>query len=643
MGLDLNFDYNKLKEKITSTQAYNELKDEYLNVVKKAGDTQEQDKTKTSDRLSNIIEKNKKFQKDIKNQFDRLLDVGSVTKGSGSSSISFIKKLLLKTIKNIEPKLSDILFEETINAIGCDQQQTYAPGQQVYIKVAAIDLFGLLKKDPNSDIGKLLYEKNPVVIQDSPFSMNRELYNRTQAPNVSYSAATGSQYKGDSGQNLFDIEYTEFDNLGQTGPWFKVTFAQRANNATTVSQFLIDYYKSIKLVEFENIIANIMNGLTGALSIKGSIGTSQIEVESKFSIIIKRILGICFDNNNEINVSGVAKVPVDDPIDDSFFEFSDIDLRNIDLTISNLKNGVVQYENCGDVLLPVDADSIISALDNLRFVPDNDLVQAANQITRNLTDNPNWNVELPNGNIDIAVDVNFLKLMAQGVVFSLLTPKVLLPLYAMLVSLGQQFLAFVDNLVDFAKNFKKFVVNLISRISALFIQELFETIRRDLLQLVQRVLQDINNERVRKITAIILKLLQILFVVAQLITDWRKCKSVIDELIKIMSVGGQIAQDILGALTSQIPLPLLFASEFLGGYSESRAFIGTIEELQKLGIPTGPLPDGTPNLTVLSMFGQLKAAEKEKNENGKVQVAIKPTAVTPAGFTIPLSASGLYF
>jgi hypothetical protein len=117
----------------------------------------------------------------------------------------------------------------------------------------------------------------------------------------------------------------------------------------------------------------------------------------------------------------------------------------------------------------------------------------------------------------------------------------------------------------------------------------------------------------------------------------------VDELIKIMSVGGQIAQDILGALTSQIPLPLLFASEFLGGYSESRAFIGTIEELQKLGIPTGPLPDGTPNLTVLSMFGQLKAAEKEKNENGKVQVAIKPTAVTPAGFTIPLSASGLYF
>jgi len=108
-----------------------------------------------------------------------------------------------------------------------------------------------------------------------------------------------------------------------------------------------------------------------------------------------------------------------------------------------------------------------------------------------------------------------------------------------------------------------------------------------------------------------------------------------------MSVGGQIAQDLLGSLTSQIPLPLLFASTFLGGYSESRAFIGTIEELQKLGIPTGALPDGTPNLTVLAMYGQLKASEREKTENSKVQVAIPTLAITPAGVTIPSSASGV--
>lgn len=643
MGLDLKSDYKKLKEKISATQAYNDLKTDYNNTTKSIGDTFEDAKEKTAGAYSDVINKTKKFQKDLKNQFERLLDISSITSGGGANSTSFIKKLLLRTIKKIEPQLSDILFEEAINAIGCDQQQRYNPNQPIFIKVKSLDLLGLLKIDPNSDVGELLYEKNQVVIQDIPFSMNRELYNRTQAPNVPFSSFNGQLYKGQSGQPLFDIEYTELNTLtNETGSWFKITLAQRANNANTMVQFLVDYYKSIKIVEFDNIIANIMNRLTGALDISLNVGSSQLESDSKFALLIQRILGICFDNRKEIDVSGVAKIPEDDPIDESFFEFDSISLRNIDTAIDNLKNGVVQYEDCGNVSLPVDADSIISALNSLRFVPDNDKVNAAADLTQTLTNNPDWNIEIPNGNINIAVDVNFIKLMSQGVIFSLLSPKGLLPIYTMLLSLGQDVLNSIENIVDFMKKFKKFIVNLISRVGSIFVEELFNTIKTDLLQLVQSVLKDIKDERTRKITALILKLLQILLIVGQLISDWRKCKSVIDELLKIMSVGGQIAQDAIGALTSQVPLPLLFLSEFLGGYSESRAFIGVIEELQKLGIPTGALPDGSPNLTVLSLFGQMKAMEREKTENGKVQVAIKPTAVTPAGITIPNSASGIY-
>jgi hypothetical protein len=75
------------------------------------------------------------------------------------------------------------------------------------------------------------------------------------------------------------------------------------------------------------------------------------------------------------------------------------------------------------------------------------------------------------------------------------------------------------------------------------------------------------------------------------------------------------------------------ASRFLDGYSETRAFIGTIEEMQKLGIPTGPMPDGSPNLGVLAMFGQMKAMAKEDAENSKVEVAVDPLSFTPAGLT----------
>jgi hypothetical protein len=62
--------------------------------------------------------------------------------------------------------------------------------------------------------------------------------------------------------------------------------------------------------------------------------------------------------------------------------------------------------------------------------------------------------------------------------------------------------------------------------------------------------------------------------------------------------------------------------------------------MQKLGIPTGALPSGAPNLQMLSVFGQLKAQANEKNKNGKTQIAIGPLTVTPAGVTVPASAFG---
>ena len=134
----------------------------------------------------------------------------------------------------------------------------------------------------------------------------------------------------------------------------------------------------------------------------------------------------------------------------------------------------------------------------------------------------------------------------------------------------------------------------------------------------------------------ILKLIKTFLIVAEvykLITDWRKCKSVVDELLRIIQLSMMKSKNI-------VPWGILAASSLLEGYSETRAFIGTIEELQKLGIPTGAMPDGSPNLTVLSMFSQLKAQALEKAENGKVQVAVGPLTITPAGVTVPSNAFG---
>jgi hypothetical protein len=204
----------------------------------------------------------------------------------------------------------------------------------------------------------------------------------------------------------------------------------------------------------------------------------------------------------------------------------------------------------------------------------------------------------------------------------------------MLKALGQTVVDQINSFMDFAKKFKSFIINLVSKVGALFVKELFQLIKKDIKNLIQQVIMDVAKETSDKRIIMILKLIQLLLLIAQFISDWRRCKSVVDELLWLL----KIATSGLGG--GGIPLPLLFASQLLGGYSESRAFLGAIEEMQKLGIPTGPMPDGSPNLEVLSKFAQMKAMAKEDAENGKVQIAVGPLSITPAGLTVPASAYG---
>jgi hypothetical protein len=67
-------------------------------------------------------------------------------------------------------------------------------------------------------------------------------------------------------------------------------------------------------------------------------------------------------------------------------------------------------------------------------------------------------------------------------------------------------------------------------------------------------------------------------------------------------------------------------AQFLPGFSPERATINTIELLQGLGIPTGTLPDGSPNLMLLFNLMANKGVDTENAENGKVQVVITSPA-----------------
>jgi hypothetical protein len=499
--------------------------------------------------------------------------------------------------------------------------------------VSSIDLFNRLLIDPQDEVGAVIYEKTSIQTGQIPFSMNRQLHQLTLTPLTFYT------HQGKSGQDLFTINYQEQGQYGESGPWFKVDLKSR-NNPLKVGEFMVDYYDTIRMAEDTDIIGSIMESLCGAISMKIDAGTSQVNNASRAEVILARILGLCFDSggsDGEIDTSGISKIAELDGIDDSFFEFTDIDLRNIDIRTANIKRGVIQFEDCNNVDLPVNFNEIVGALGQLNFYEGSEFENAANNITDVLANNPAWIGVGINVNPQVVVDTNFIKLITNGMIGALITPKMILPIIVMYKALGNTLADNIKSFVDFAKIFKKFFINLVSKVGAIFVEELYKLIKEDILKLIQQVLKDIIKEKTIKRYAMILKLLALLLAIIGLITDYRKCKNLIDDILALLNLLN------IPGLNSDIPLPILYAAQLLDGYSESRAFIGAIEEMQSLGIPTGAMPSGAPNFDLLGKLGQMKAMALEEAENNKLQVAVGPLVVTPAFLTVPTSSYGKKF
>ena len=203
-------------------------------------------------------------------------------------------------------------------------------------------------------------------------------------------------------------------------------------------------------------------------------------------------MGLCFDDRREIDVSGIAKVAELDGVDDSFFELTEVDLRNIDITISNVQNGVMEFESCDNVKLPVDYETLVNELigfrDTLDIQTSEQQVKSIDNILQTIYQNPDWKIFLPtNFNLEIAVNKDLLKQIPLAVASAVLSPKVLLPIFTLMqvvesdaknmynqavtstntyIQSGNTILGGVNNIInnstDFLKVYKTFSINVVS-------------------------------------------------------------------------------------------------------------------------------------------------------------------------------------
>lgn len=696
---DLNQSFESSKSKINSIKTYIETSNAAKDLKKGAANSESKSTFNLASSLDKIAVEQKRFQRNPPNSFDQLLDLISMTKGSGLSTTQYLRKKLIEASVKAEPEIKKIIQQESIKALGCSQQQAYKgfkasdlalnplstlpESQGIYVPLQSLDFGGILKIPADTIVGKIIYDYTGNTIDvdtgvykpyegnlDFPMLKAMNLRMNNSGAGQTYEQQYGKYYQGTSNQKLFDFQFTKTNGFGVTQDCFRIALIDKisidnlttsglTDNANKIVEFISDYYSTINLYDPVLFAGVLLNLLVGALDIQTKLSYDELKSSSEFEIVLQRILGLCFDNRREIDVSGVAKVAELDGVDDAFFKMTEVDLRNIELRVNNIQNGVVEFTDCDNVKLPVDYQTINDELVKFRDVLGQQTfdqkVKSIESILDTVTANPEWKLLIPN-NLDVkaSFDKDVLKKIPVALASSVLTPKVLFPIFIMWqvvknegIGLYNQQItsantiiqsantitgkvnSIINNQMDFLKVFQEFNIQVVSKIGAIYLKVLYEILKKDIINLVTAVIEDIAKSQAATYYTTILRLVNIVLVVSQLVDDYRRCKSLVDDILRLLNL-------IFQSAGFSIPLPLLTFAGLLPGMSAERMSINAIELLQSVGLPTGALPDGSPNLmNVFNLMGN-KGFIQEQAQNGKVQSA----AITALGIFPTFGKSG---
>jgi len=614
---------------------------ETINVTKLKTEVAEKETLLTKAKKDNNIGNIKLYQEQI-NELNKQINKENFSQlktDSAKNATEALRNTFVQTVNRTKERLQQVLFNETVSALGCSQEQNYETNKPLYIKVSSIDVFGkTLQTDPNTSPGQYIYEVKPFSPRQQPYSFNKELYNRLQNPGKSYKDEYNVNFLGATAQELFNITYVKDPTpIGKPqlyGDYYKVELSQRVSGVKIVD-FLNDYYNSIDILNFNELYSNVLNLLTGAVSMKLKTGEDDLRSQTEFEKILQRILGLCFDNKQEIDVSGSGKLDPLDQIDDSFFVLSPKEMVDVENKVKNVLENVVQYRDCGTLSLPVNVDANLGLLDKF-LNPDINASNAdriAQDLLNELAKNPDWKLKLPNS-IDLSITINteFLNLIPIAITNSLLSPKHLFPLMVMAKALQNEYVDNIETLQDFLREFKKFIINLQSKISAIFVEELVKQIRKNIKDLMQSIVQQTTNELLNKKAKIILASINLALTLAAAIEDYRRCKSIIDELQKMLSLTNQIR----GLNGNSVPTLINYLANLKPGMSPTSLLTRFVDKLEDAGVPTGDLPDGSPNLSLIIQQSFNQSLIDEIAENGKTDVTITGIEVadlSSKGFT----------
>lgn len=487
------------------------------------------------------------------------------------------------------------------------------------LRVENVDFLEKLFINPRSPEGKMQYNEN---------SLDFFLYQTIQS-----SSSTNVQ-------NWKDIFFIYFDEQNES---FFIKINERFTNRP-ISDFTTEYLNSIDFFYQNTLYQTLVNNLTGVSDLNKNKNFKN--KANKINRVLSKIKTDCGEDDIQLFTD------LNNIVDEVVLDPQDFDL--LQENPNTYINGVETYI-CGGVKIVFDNESMVRNYNNyetglIKKRTENAKVNSLSNSLERLLD------EVLETNLGNDFDGNSQSLQnLRNSFFSDnisnfdlgLNKLILSPQYFMLVQLELLFTqqALIGGLDIFLKrkiNLTKLVSTLVFGI---FRRLLYNQIRRELISLVKQTAKEIKNEQLRNLRLITGNLRNLLNRSRKgnnnsitdnesQITNFNDCQEINNEVLEILNLNNVSISGGIG-FNFGIPFFLLAVAKFRPGISRNRTYINYINNLEKLGVDTGPLPDGSPNLMVAAGKALIESIYDDILQN----MSVESTGITAAG--APFKATGV--
>ena len=376
---------------------------------------------------------------------------------SGDVWLRTLNQIIRESILEVLPRVDDILMEEIIKAFGCDLNMLIpvvgdgiSSPTGIEINIEDVDLLKQLFNDPNSKVGKYMYEADSNINGfyppgQSPYPLNRLLRDITFNAGASFNTPSNTQtVYGASGRPLFDI--TAASGIFAIKPYYKdggapanyrsaPTAAIGGATKFTFIEFLKEYFGNIKLIETQNLLAAILEIISGFMSVRNkNFSIEDLLGLEEFMAGINNILESCDGMDMETSTDSMEHQS-ELYNDDSFFEFSVEEKREITLEATRKSQNVISLQSCGSVDIPIDNDLVDEGLEEiLASLNKEEELKAFDLVLSKIASSSakKYGIELSLGEISLPAEIDFketlIKKLPQILTYCILNPKGILPI-----------------------------------------------------------------------------------------------------------------------------------------------------------------------------------------------------------------------